>query len=614
MKMRMAVLAMACAGLVACAPKVKDTAAEAQKLKSALDDITTQIIRHSPEMATSLGLTEQQAGYKFSDKLSDYSDAEQQAQIKLAQDAAQRMRTLDVAALAPGDAISVDVVETAMDDSAAGGQFGYGSYGLRPPQPYVVTQIDGAYTAVPDFLDSQHQLNTAQDGEDYLARLKAYAVVLDQETARIEADADKGVIPPDFVLDGALKQLSAFAAKKPADTVLVQSLKRRGPQIAGATKKTTADLVARATAIAKDEVLPAYQRQIAALKAIRPKAVHDAGVWRLPNGDKLYAAALRAWTTSDMTPDQIHQMGQDLVKDLDAQMDAILKAQGMTKGTLAERLQTLWHRKDQIYPNNDSGRAKALNDLNGQITALQPLLPHYFGVLAKAKLEIKRVPPYIEAGAPGGYYQSGALDGSRPGAYYINMRDTREIPRWTLPTITYHEGEPGHHWQISIAQESTGLPLIRSAILGFSGYQEGWGLYAEQLADEMGVYKDNPLGRLGYLQSMAFRAARLVVDTGMHSKHWSREQAIDFMVAATGMERSGVVTEIERYAVWPGQACAYMVGRQTINKLRDEAKAQLGDKFDIKAFHDVVLTNGAMPLSTLERVVRAWIAARKTGA
>ncbi|MGE3866385.1 MAG: DUF885 family protein, partial [Hyphomonadaceae bacterium] len=429
--------------------------------------------------------------------------------------------------------------------------------------------------------------------------------------SRIRADAGKGVVPPDFVIDGAVKQLTAFAARKPGDTVLVESLKRRVPKIVGVSTANAENVISRATTIVNDLVLPAYRRQIDALKSIRAGATHDAGVWRLPQGDKLYATALKAWTTTDLTPDQIHTQGLKLVDSLDAEMDSILKAQGMTRGTLAERLTALSHRRDQLYPNTEAGKAQLLRDLNGQIAALQTVLPNYFGVLAKARLDIKRVPTYIEAGAPGGYYMAPAVDGSRPGAYYINLRDTRENPRYTLPTLTYHEGEPGHHWQIAIAQETTGLPLIRSAILGFSGYQEGWGLYAEQLADEMGMYRNDPLGRVGYLQSMAFRAARMVVDTGMHTKKWSREQAIDYMVRATGMERSAVATEIERYAVWPGQACAYMVGRETIHRLREESRAALGDKFDIKKFHDLVLTNGAVPLSVLERIVRDWTAAQK---
>ncbi len=245
--------------------------------------------------------------------------------------------------------------------------------------------------------------------------------------------------------------------------------------------------------------------------------------------------------------------------------------------------------------------------------AITARMPEVCGTLAQAALEIKRVPEYIEAGAPGGYYQGAALDGSRPGAYYINLRDpATEWPKFTLPTLTYHEGTPGHHWQISIQQEAGSLPFIRSAILGFSAFSEGWGLYAEQLADELGMYADDPFGRVGYLQSMTFRASRLVVDTGMHSMRWTREQAIESMVQATGDQRSNIVTEIERYAVWPGQACSYMVGRQAINRMRDNARQALGASFDIRGFHDTILTNGATPLSVTETLVNEWVASRQS--
>ena len=455
-------------------------------------------------------------------------------------------------------------------------------------------------------------MKNAQDAENYLARVEAFARVLDQETARIKEDAAKGIVPPDFVIDGAVKQLQAFAVLAPGETVLVQSLERKVADAKLDAEQQT-QLVQRTEAAVKDEVLPAYERQIEQFKAIRPKATHDAGISRLPNSAEFYAVALRNWNTTSLSPDQIHEMGLKLIEQLDKEMDSILDSQGRTKGTVAARVQKLAAERQQLYPNTDAGRAQLLAALNQQIADLQPMLEKNFGQLAKAKLDIRRVPAYIEAGAPGGYYQSPALDGSRPGAYYINLRDTAEWPKFTLPTLTYHEGNPGHHWQSAIAQESKGLHLIRSAILDFSGYSEGWGLYAEQLADEMGVYANDPLGRLGYLQSMAFRAARLVVDTGLHHKNWSREQAIDYMVNVTGDQRSSITTEVERYAVWPGQATAYMVGRETINRLRTDARQKLGDRFDIKQFHDIVLTNGAMPLSVLERVVNDWVKGKADG-
>ncbi|HZF27384.1 MAG TPA: DUF885 family protein [Steroidobacteraceae bacterium] len=594
--------------LAATAQASKDAAATSA-LHTALDHLTTAMLREDPEEATSLAVSEELAGGKYSNRLSDDSPEGMARKAQVLRDARTELANIDPTSLTPEDAITRDVIVTYIDNVTAGEKFGYGTYGFSPPTPYVVTQLTGAYTYIPDFLDTQHQVKTTQDAEDYVARVEAYAKVMDEETAQLKTQAEKGVVPPDFSIDGALKQLKAFAAKQPADTVLVQALARKAKEakLDAAAQK---DLVTRAERIVKEQVLPAYQRQIAELKALRGRAPHDAGVWRLPDGANYYLVGLRNYNTTALSPDEIHEMGLKLIDELHQQMDAILESQGMTSGSVGERMDKLAKDPKQLYPNTDAGRKELLAALNQQVADLQPLLPNYFGVLAKAKLEIRRVPPYIEVGAPGGYYMTGALDGSRPGAYYINLRDTKEWPKFSLPTLTYHEGEPGHHWQGSIALESK-LPLIRGGILDFSGYAEGWGLYAEQLADEMGLYKNDPFGQLGYLQSMVFRATRLVVDTGMHYKKWSREKAIDFMVDATGDQRSSVTTEIERYAVWPGQATAYMVGRQTINRLRDEAKAQLGDKFDIRAFHDVLLTNGPVPLSLLDTIVKSWVAKQK---
>jgi uncharacterized protein (DUF885 family) len=281
----------------------------------------------------------------------------------------------------------------------------------------------------------------------------------------------------------------------------------------------------------------------------------------------------------------------------------------MTRGSLNERIHALGERPDQRFPSTPEGREQLLAHLNAQMAAITARMPEVCGVQARAALEIRRVPEFIEAGAPGGYYQRAALDGSRPGAYYINLRDPEnEWPKFTLPTLTYHEGTPGHHWQIAIQHEAGETPFIRRALMFFSGYTEGWGLYAEQLADEMGMYRNDPFGRVGYLQSMTFRASRLVCDTGLHSKRWTREQAIQSMMQATGDQESNVTTEIERYCVWPGQACAYMLGRQAINRMRDGARMALGERFDIKGFHDTLLTNGATPLSVAESLINDWVA------
>jgi uncharacterized protein (DUF885 family) len=575
-------------------------------LNAILDRLTTQFLHESPEYATALAVTEEQAGGRYIDRLSDVSREGQQRQLELAHSGLTDLRALNRERLQGQDRVTYDVVLTALEDSVATAQFKSGN---GAQSPYTVTQLTGAYTNIPDFLASQHPVTNREQADAYLTRLAAYPRMLDQEVTRIGQDANEGVISPDFTITGAINQLRSFAQTPPAQNVLVQSFQSRLAGVADIADADKTALAQRAETILRDEVLPAYQRQIEALQAVQPRATHDAGVGRLPRGGELYAAALKAYTTTTLSPDEIHQMGLDLIQQFHGEMDAILRSQGMTNGSVAERVQSIGRRPDQRYPSTDAGRAELLAALNAQVQAIRARMPEVCGVQAQAALEIKRVPEYTEAGAPGGYYQNAALDGSRPGAYYINLRDpANEWPKFTLPTLTYHEGIPGHHWQISIQQESGSLPFIRSALLGFSAYAEGWGLYAEQLADEMGMYANDPFGRVGYLQSMTFRASRLVCDTGIHSKGWTREQAIDSMMQATGDQRSNVTTEIERYCVWPGQACSYMVGRQALNRMRQSARQTLGDRFDIKGFHDAVLTSGSTPLSVTEQLVNDWAA------
>jgi uncharacterized protein (DUF885 family) len=592
-------LAVGAAALFAAHPALAQDASG--RLKTVFDGIVAGYLKESPETCTSLAIPEAMAGGKYQDKLGDRSAAGVQRRAGLVKDAIRQLDAIDPAGLSARDRISRDVVRSAMGYFDAGARFGYGDYGPGGFNPYVVDQLNGAYTGLPDFLDAQHPIRNAGDADDYLARVAAYAKVLDEETDRVKADDARGVRPPDFAVDRALGLLQTFALKAPEDTVLAGSLARRGKDLPGAAARQR-DVVR----LVRDSVLPAYRRQIGALQTLRPRATSNAGVWALPDGEAYYAASLAMWTTTGMSADEVHALGLDQVRRLNAEMDAGLKKLGLTRGTVGARMRAMGQDPRFLYPNDDAGKAKLLADLNDQMAALEKRLPEVFRTLPKAKVEVRRIPPFTEAGAPGGYYQAPALDGSRPGAYYINLRDTADWPRWSLPTLTYHEAEPGHHLQIAISQEAQGLPLIRSSLLWFGGYGEGWALYAEQLADEIGMYADDPHGRLGYLQSMAFRAARCVVDTGLHAKRWSRDRAIAYMQGVTGDTLGSVTTEIERYCVWPAQATCYKVGQIAINRMRDAAKARMGARFDLKGFHDAVLLEGAMPLDVLEKVVDGW--------
>ncbi len=567
------------------------------RLDALFDTFMDERFAHNPDFVTILGLdTGKYAAAKSKltpGSLAHWHEEKEQnaAQLK-------RLRAFPRGGLGAGDLANYDTVEFTMETRSRGARFQYGEVG----RPYVVSQLTGAYQQVPTFLDKQHKIENKADADAYLARLRAFATVMDQETERVRHDAGFKVIPPDFLIDRTLEQMHTLRGTAPAASILSTSIAARTQKlgIAGNYGADAAQLV-------EHEVYPALDRQAAALRELRPKAVHDAGVARLPEGVAFYQVALRAGTTTDMSAEQVHQLGLEQAKDLTARMDTLLRQQGHTGGTVSERAQALSKDPKYLYPNTDAGKQQALNYCNGLIKALQPHLPKYFRLLPKAPVEIRRVPAYIEAGAPGGYYNIPALDGSRPGAFYINLRDTAEWSRWKLPTLVYHESEPGHHFQLALVLEMPKLPLIRKAGGGFSANTEGWALYAENLVDEMGMYDSDPLGRFGMLQSELFRAARCVVDTGLHAKGWSREQAIDYMVNTTGDNRTSMTTEVERYCTWPGQATSYKVGQTRWLKLRAEAKQRLGAKFDIRDFHDVGLSAAPMPLSVLERVVGDWL-------
>jgi uncharacterized protein (DUF885 family) len=333
---------------------------------------------------------------------------------------------------------------------------------------------------------------------------------------------------------------------------------------------------------------------------MRKSATHDAGVWRLPRGADYYSASVLNQTTTTRKPAEIHRLGLDLVAEHAANIDELLKMQGMTQGTVGERLRAMFVDPRFQYPDTDAARATLLADLNGRVRSVRAKLPKYFATLPKSGVEIRRVPTEIEAGAPGGYYNLASLDGKRPGIYWINLRDTREQPKWLLPTLTYHESVPGHHLQLSIQQE-TGLPLIRK-VSQYTAYVEGWALYAEQLAAEMGEYDHDPLGRIGQLHDSMFRAVRLVIDSGIHAMKWSREQAIRYFTETLGDPVTEATGEVERYCVWPGQACCYMLGKLKFLAERERAQKILGARFDIRKFHDAVLLSGAVPLDLMNGI------------
>lgn len=577
---------------------------------STVEDLTRDYFRHYPEQATYYGAPASLAGEDADSRLNDRSTSGDAATRAMLQASLDRVRGVDAAALDPSRAARRDVLIAQYESmlapthAAAYGAVGavYGSWF----SPYAVIQNAGPIVDVPNLMQAQQKVTNAAEAEAWLKRLSAFAATIDASREKIAADAKLGVTAPDFIITKIKNVVAASTAAEPAKNAMVADFakKLRDADVTGADA-----YAARAARIMADDVYPAQKRLLAELEAQAKTATHDAGVWRLPNGEALYAAMIRQMTDTTMSADAIHDTGLKEVARISAEMDAILKANGYKDGTVGARMTKLGEEARFFYPNTDAGKAKILKDIGGQIARVNAAVPSWFGVQPRHALEVRAVPAFSQDSAPGGYYDAPALDGSRPGIYWINLRDTAIWPKYTVPTLTYHEAVPGHHLQGAIALDLD-APLLLN-ILYSNAYGEGWALYAEALAKEMGLYDGDPYGDLGRLQDELHRAVRLVVDTGMHAKKWSREQAIDYVVAVEGAHPKEAESEVERYVVWPGQALGYKIGMLRIQALRARAKSALGVKFDIKAFHDVVLTGGPVPLSILEKRVDSWIAEEK---
>jgi uncharacterized protein (DUF885 family) len=564
-----------------------------------LDSIAENILKLYPEQATTLGI-DKGARAALKSELADRSGIGQQRLAQTIRADLARANAIDVSQLSHSTRTSVEVVRSSYSTALEGFMLPYGdvAVGGWRNTPYVVIQNVGAYLDVPRFLDADHQIENAADAEAYLARLASYPKQLDNELGRVIAYRYKGLIPPDFLIDKALPQLRQSLEGARTGGGLVESIERRTRE-----KNISGNWAERARAIAQKEVAPALERQIAELTLQRGLAKSEPGMWARPNGDEYYRWALKASTTTSMTPEEVHQMGLEELRALQARMDPILRSLGYTKGSVGERMQALGRDPKYKFSPGDKGRAEIMAYIQERLKIIRAKLPQMFKTMVRGNLEVRRLPPEEEPGAPGAYGGAGSIDGTIPGKFWINLGTTDLHRKFDLPDLTHHEAIPGHVWQGEYANK---LPLIRT-ILSFNAYSEGWALYAQQLADEFGVYDDFPAGRLGYLQGIAFRACRLVVDTGLHAKGWGREQGVRFFMDENGTKEPEARSEVDRYCSWPGQACGYKVGHTTINRLRDRAKAALGPKFDIKAFDDTVVLGGNVPMDVLGKNVDEYI-------
>ena len=589
--------------LPACAGKAypaQNAALAATPPDAMLDRIAYEMLGHEPGRATGLGVdTGDYADWRgtFGTPGLDGQKAYKATLERLLDEARAYPRT----SLTPDQQVGFDVVESAFSKAVEGMNLPYGdvAVGSWRNAPYLIIQNVGAYLDMPRFFDSTQPLRDAADIEYYLGRLSEVPAVLNGELERVKEARAFGVVPPDFLLDKAIDQMRTTLKDAMEGGALVAPLK--------ASDLETAAAAQQADTIVKQQIAPALEAQLAELYALRKVAKSSPGMWAQPDGERWYSWATSASTTTSLSPDEIHRQGLDELAELHGRMDPILKEIGYTKGSVGERMQALSDDPRYKFAEGDPGRKEIFDFIWERINWIKAQMPRAFNTLVDPNMEVRRLPLAEEPGAPGAYGGAGSKDGSIPGRFWINLRTTDLHRKYDLADLTFHESIPGHVWE---GEYSNRLPLIRS-ILAFGAFSEGWALYGEQLADELGAYDDFKVGRLGYLQSLAFRACRLVVDTGLHSKRWSCDQARQFFVVENGSKPDEVASEVDRYCSWPGQACSYKIGHSEIVRQRLRAEAELGSAYDFKAFNTAVILGGNAPLDVVEKTVSRHIAGAK---
>jgi uncharacterized protein (DUF885 family) len=566
--------------------------------------IFAQYAFQSPEMLSTLRILPPALDF-HSNKLDDESPAQADAQLRIASDGLATLKRYDRADLNREGQLSYDTLAFFLQMQAEGEPYKLHNF--------PVNQLSGVQSSTLNFLTQIHDIKNGKDAENYLARLRQVPVKFDQVLEALKLRESKGIVPPRFTVEKVIAEMRGVSESAPRKSPLFVSFVEKLDKIPASELDDSARdaLLRDVQAAISGQVFPAYRKLTAYFVALQPKARANHGAWSLPDGDKFYAWTVRSYTTTSMTPQQIHELGLAEVARIGGEMDAILRGQGLTEGTVGARVQKLANDPAQQFPNTPEGKQAMLARYQELLDEINKGIGAAFDLRPKLGVEVKAVPEFSQATAPGAYYTLGAFDGSRPGIFYANMRAPGETPKFGMRTLSYHEGIPGHHFQVTIAQEMKDVPFFRN-VVPFPAYSEGWALYAERLAFEMGFGKE-PLESLGRLGAEMMRATRLVVDTGIHYKKWTREQAITYMVDNIGMSEGEATAEVERYFVDPGQALAYKVGMIKILALREHAKKELGDKFDLKLFHNEVLGHGALPLTVLEGVIEDWIAARKKG-
>lgn len=564
-----------------------------------LDRIAYTMLKHEPGRATGLGV-DTGANAEWRGTFGTAGEAGRESYKATLAQLLEDARAYPKDGITADQQVGFDVVESAFSKALEGMDLPYGdvAVGSWRNAPYLVIQNVGGYIDFPRFFGATQPVRDAQDVDFYLSRLGEVASILDGETDRIAEARGFGLVPPDFLLDKTIAQMETnIADAANGGGAYVSPLESAELAAAGAA-------AGKAQAIVNDSLLPALKRQMDELKVQRGMAKSKAGMWAQPQGEEWYSWSTSASTTTSLSPDEIHRQGLEELEELHGRMDPILKEIGYTKGSVGERMQALGDDPRYKFAPGDPGREEIMDFIWERINWIKGEMPRAFNQLVDPNMEVRRIPINEEAGAPGAYGGAGSKDGKIPGRFWINLRSTELHRKYDLPDLTFHEAIPGHVWE---GEYSNRLPLIRS-ILAFGAFSEGWALYGEQIADELGAYDDFKVGRLGYLQSLAFRACRLVVDTGLHSKRWTREQANQFFIERNGSKAEEVAGEVDRYCSWPGQACSYKIGHSEIVRQRGRAEAELGSKYDFKAFNTAVILGGNAPLDVVGKTVGRYIA------
>ncbi len=561
-----------------------------------------QFALESPELLSSIRVLEPLGIDFHNDDLDDASLAAGDRMFRRLHEAREVLRSYDSASLNDADRRSKEIALSLLDLVAEAERFRFHNY--------PVNQMFGVQSGFPTFMQDTHQVNDVGDAEDYVTRLSKVGVKFDQVLEGLRHREELGILPPQFVVDHVVEEMSGLVGTPVEENILFTSLESKMEE-AGIDETARQRLATTARHEIEATVYPAYQRLIEYFSELDAKVEGNHGVWNLPDGDELYRLALRFFTTSELAPEEIHQLGLAEVERIQGEILARLAEAGRDVGEgFAVAMVALKEDPAFYYPDTDEGRDAILRDYQAILDEISAGLDAAFDVRPQADVEVRREAEFKEKTAPGAHYMPPAMDGSRPGVFYANLYDIKATPKYGMRTLAYHEGVPGHHFQIALQMEQKELPFFRR-LIPFTGFVEGWGLYAERLAWELGFLED-PYDDVGRLQAELFRAVRLVVDTGIHHQRWSREEAIAYMLENTGMAESDVVAEVERYFIMPGQACAYKIGMMKILELREKARAELGERFDLRDFHRVLLTNGAVPLPLLERLVDELIESEKS--